>query len=108
MTPDMLHEHATLDARKRATRRKARRGGHWHVLVGLRGCYMPGTNDVYLTRREAEAGARWWAEQYRDDGSEDGETKVTGSARACYYAVGEHNCIEVTHCTVEGCMEGES
>lgn len=107
MTPDMLHEHATLDARKRATRRKARRvphGGHWHVLVGLRGCYMPDTNDVYRTRRDAERGARWWAEQCRDDG----ETKVRGSARAGYYTVGEHNQIEVVHCTVDGCMEGES
>lgn len=30
------------------------------------------------------------------------------SARAGYYTVGEHNCIEVTHCTQDGCLEGES
>lgn len=72
---------------------------HFHVLVGLCGMYMPNENHVYLTRKEAEEGARWLADQFRDDGE-----RVTGSARSGYYAVGESECIEITDCTEAECL----
>jgi hypothetical protein len=73
---------------------------HYHVLCGLRGCYMPNANDVHRTRTAAERGARAWAESYRDDG-----LKVTGSAAEGYYTVGDHECIEITECDYQSCME---
>jgi hypothetical protein len=74
------------------------RGDHFHVLVGLCGLYMPNENLVYQTRKEAEAGAREIAEQFRDDGE-----RVTGSARAGYL-VGNSECIEVTGCDDPECL----
>jgi hypothetical protein len=72
---------------------------HFHVLVGLSGMYMPNENHVYLTRREAEGGARLIADRFRDDGE-----RVTGSARSGYYAVGESECIEITDCDRAECL----
>ena len=72
---------------------------HYHVLQGLRGCYMPNTNDVYRTKREAQSGAAWWAENARDEGE-----RVVGSARSGFYEVGDHCSIEVTDCDSEMCL----
>ena len=76
---------------------------HYHVLCGLRGMYMPNSNDVHATRKGAESGAAWLAETYRDDG----ETRVTGSARHGYYTVGDNECIEITVCDAADCMRGD-
>ncbi len=71
---------------------------HYHVLCGLTGGYMPNSNEVYRTRRDAEAGARWLAESFRD-----GETKVRGSASAGYYECGKWEYIEINPCTETDC-----
>jgi hypothetical protein len=72
---------------------------HFHVLVGLSGMYMPNENHVYLTRKEAEEGARWLADQFRDDGE-----RVTGSARSGFYAIGDRESIEITACDEAACL----
>lgn len=74
---------------------------HYHVLQGLAGLYMPNTNDVFKSRREAEKSSAWNASNARKEGY-----KVTGSARAGYYSVGEHECIEITECTEPDYLEG--
>jgi hypothetical protein len=73
---------------------------HYHVLVGLAGLYMPNSNTVCRTRREAESNAAWWAREAREQGD-----KVTGSAKTGYYSVGEHECIEITECDISECLE---
>lgn len=75
---------------------------HYHVLSGLTGGYLPNSNDVCATRREAEASARWLASTFRDD-----ETRVSGSARDGWYNVGEYEYIKITECMEPDCMEGE-
>jgi hypothetical protein len=72
---------------------------HFHMLVGLCGLYMPDENHVYVSRKEAEDGARELARQFRDDGE-----RVTGSARAGYYQVGDNYCIEITGCDDAECL----
>lgn len=49
---------------------------HYHVLSGLNGLYVPDSNDTYKTRKDAEAGARWHKDSWRDAGF-----KVVGSVR---------------------------
>ena len=61
------------------------------VMIGLQGLYMPNNVSHFRTRKDAESSARWWAETFREDGE-----KVSGSARAGYYEVGEHECIEIS------------
>lgn len=75
-------------------------GRHYHVLCGLRGCYMPNSNNVHRTRRDAERDAAWCADDRRGYGD-----KVTGSARQGYYEVGEGECIEITTCTDATCLQ---
>jgi hypothetical protein len=75
------------------------RAGHFHVLVGLCGMYMPDENHVYRTRKEAEDGARSLARQFRDDGD-----TVTGSVRDGFYRVGDDYCIEITDCDEQDCL----
>ncbi len=75
---------------------------HYHVLVGLAGMYMPNDNTVCRTRREAEACARDTAARFRDDGD-----RVSGSARAGYYTVGESECIEITDCDTAACLDDD-
>lgn len=73
--------------------------GHFHVLVGLCGLYLPDENHVYATRKKAEAGARSVARQRRDDGEH-----VTGSVREGMYRVGDDYCIEITECDEAECL----
>lgn len=61
---------------------------------------MPDTNSVFLTRKEAEASAKWWAQTFRDDGD-----RVRGAASRGFYEVGEYQCIEITSCTEPSCLE---
>lgn len=75
---------------------------HYHVLCGLRGCYMPDDNSVYATRKDAERSAVWLAKNAREEGE-----RVTGSAKSGYYTVGEHNCIEITECDSDCNVEAE-
>lgn len=53
---------------------------HYHVIAGLRGGYLPNSNDIYATKRDALAGAKWHIDQYREDGE-----AVAGSAKAGYW-----------------------
>ena len=71
---------------------------HYHVLSGLTGGYMPNTNDVCTSRRDADASARWLAQTMRDS-----NLKVSGSASAGWYDVGEYEYIEVTTCNEPDC-----
>lgn len=41
---------------------------HYHVLAGLRGGYLPNSNEIYSSKRAAFAGARWRVASYRDEG----------------------------------------
>ena len=74
---------------------------HYHVLFGLRGGYMPDSNEVFTNKREAERYAAWLAEDSRNQGH-----KVEGSAKSGLYLVGEHLMIEVTGwCIDDECLE---
>jgi hypothetical protein len=73
------------------------RAGHYHVLVGLCGMYMPDENHVFETRKEAEAGARAIAERAEEDGE-----RVVGSPRLGYQ-IGNRHCIEVVPCDDAEC-----
>ena len=61
--------------------------------------YMPDTNEVHVSRKDAEAGARWHAAEARDNGEH-----VSGSARAGYYRIGDHECIEISECDEPECL----
>jgi hypothetical protein len=74
------------------------RAAHYHVLVGLCGLYMPSSNYVVETRKQAENTARELAAQYRDEGD-----RVTGSPRRGY-RVGQSECIEITGCDDPECL----
>jgi hypothetical protein len=73
--------------------------GHFHVLTGLAGAYMPNDNQVYATRTEAEDAAREIAEDFREQGE-----RVEGSAESGYYAVGDNESIEITDCDERDCL----
>jgi len=53
---------------------------HSHILEGMEGGYMPDSNTLYRTKREALGGMRWSAESARGDGF-----AVTGSAERGFY-----------------------
>jgi len=55
------------------------------VTQGLPGGYMPDTCDHYRTKREAEQGAKFWADVYRKDW--DVKYRVEGSMRSGRYDV---------------------
>ncbi len=75
---------------------------HYHVLIGLRGLYMPNTNHVCSTLVEARGLAKETAENFRDE-----DTSVR-RINADYYTFGPrrggHNeCIEVSVCDETRC-----
>jgi hypothetical protein len=79
---------------------------HYHVISGLCG-YVPNTNETYETRKSAEAGARWWAETFREsnwDAAPEYKKRITGSARAGWYDVGDCEYIEVSACDMSECV----
>ena len=57
---------------------------HFHVISGLAGGYIPNTNEVYTTKREAIQGAMFHVEQYREAGE-----RVRGSIKAGYWQARE-------------------
>jgi len=72
---------------------------HYHVLVGLKGCYMPDCNDVYETRRDAVNGAQWHAYTWNEGASDDDLMEQV-------YAdtwESRHNCITVNECSDSDC-----
>jgi len=71
---------------------------HYHVLVGMRGLYMPDVNEAFGSRKEAEASARAYADQMRDQGD-----PVSGSARQGYL-VGDDYSIEIADCAEADCL----
>lgn len=83
---------------------------HYHVLIHQSG-YMPDTNDVCTSRRDAEEQAKFWADRYREDGT----YKVEGSARTGGYRVMPKDAspytlptyIEITRCDFEECGGGD-
>ena len=75
---------------------------HYHVLSGLTGGYMPNTNEMCATRKEAEASARWLAQSMRDQ-----DIKVSGSASAGWYDCGKWEYIEITKCSEPDCSEDD-
>jgi hypothetical protein len=72
---------------------------HYHVLCGLKGLYMPDSNDICTSRRQAERFAAEGARHARDCGD-----KVTGSAREGY-SLGEHNALWIQECTIKDCLK---
>jgi hypothetical protein len=41
---------------------------HYHVIAGLRGGYIPNSNELASTLKDAVASARWHVDQYRENG----------------------------------------
>jgi hypothetical protein len=76
-------------------------GCHYHVLCGLKGLYMPDSNDVYPSYRKALSGAADGARHAKECGD-----KVTGSAREGF-DVGEHHAIWIQECDMKDCLEEE-
>jgi len=79
---------------------------HYHVLVGMPG-YMPETNEVYQTLRDARDAAQWHADTYRDDW--DPGYKVTGNKRDGYEIMPRDASIYTlpTTITIVECYEPE-
>ena len=89
---------------------------HYHVLEGLEGLYMPDSNYVCATRREAELLAATIAAEAKDDQAQSEEYKPRaewelrmdevpwhGSARAGYYTNGICR-IEINICYEADCV----
>jgi len=64
---------------------------HYHVIAGLRGGYLPNTNEVYTSRKDAVRGAQFHLEAYRDAGE-----KVLGSARSGFWIARESESLPGT------------
>ena len=74
---------------------------HYHVLIGLQGCYMPDSNYPCETYQQARDLAAYFLLQEREDGIE-----VATVLRGYLWAVGEYNQIEITEgCRHPECME---
>lgn len=81
---------------------------HYHVLFGMPG-YMPDSNLTYLTKKEAQQGAQFIADQFRDD--PDGLYRIYGNKRDGYvierkgtiYAL--PYLIEIVDCDQPECLQ---
>lgn len=73
---------------------------HYHVLFGLQGGYMPESNEMFTTIREAERYAAALAQDWREQGE-----RVKGNAQSGLYLVGDWWLIEITTCYEEECIE---
>lgn len=96
-------------------RRHPHKRPHFHMLVGMPG-YMPDTNYTHRTRADAEHGARWQAQVFRDgwDSFHDcGEYKVEGDMHNGYEVYRRnaihpeevYMTIRVTECFEEDCLK---
>ena len=108
--PDSADFHVRVCRKRHRTKRS-----HFHMLVGMPG-YMPDTNYVHRTRGDAEHGARWQAQDFRDqwNGFYDcAEYKVEGNKyngyeiyrRNAIHPEEVHMTIRVTECFEEDCLE---
>jgi len=86
---------------------------HYHVLAGFNGLYMPDSNDVCYTKREAQACLHELAEDARDriacdkmDAAPgDHIDRITGSYRDGCYIV-ERSSTQIDYCyQIEECYE---
>jgi len=80
----------------------AKKCNHYHVFSGLTGGYLPNLNEVHTSKRSAQSSASWLADQSRFD-----DIEVSGSAKAGWYDIGEHEYIEVTACQESDCESSE-
>jgi hypothetical protein len=86
---------------------------HWHVLIGLRGLYMPDANYAFTSRKQARQAAADFAEQEREGAECEGHESTEGPAgiatycdgscivtrhSADFYTIGNYRSIEVTDC----------
>lgn len=51
---------------------------HYHVMVGLSGCYMPDSNALCMDLDDANAAALWHVEDERDAGHKVRGSKADG------------------------------
>lgn len=72
---------------------------HYHVLVSLKGCYMPDCNDIYETHADAVIGAKWHADAWNEGASDEDQMEQV------YADMWEsrHNCITVHECSDMDC-----
>ena len=91
----------------------ARMHAHYHVLMGLRGGYLPDVNDVCATRADAIAQALYWVRMNLDEGS-----RVKGNARDGFWVIADgpslfddgwayNRCIEIVGCDDDCSQEAE-
>lgn len=71
---------------------------HYHVLIGLQGCYMPDTNHVCDNYQDARDVVAWYLNREREDG-----VKVRTHCKGWAWTIGDHNMIEIS----EGCNHSE-
>lgn len=81
---------------------------HYHVLCGLRGCYMPDNNDVYRSKRAAISGAAQYAKFWNDAdyGADTGQLMVRQRGASGFY-LSKHHVIEVTGPCFDDCDREE-
>lgn len=75
---------------------------HYHVLTGLQGCYMPDTDDIATSKRNALSLARYNAQRWNDYAT-DGDRMIQ---RAPGVYVARHHWIHVTSVCTDDC-DGE-
>ena len=74
---------------------------HYHVMAGLRGCYMPDSNERFDTLQEATDYAATEAAEW----SEAHEKPVTKHSDL-FYSIGDAHCVYVDGCDQEDCEGG--
>lgn len=74
---------------------------HYHVTMGLRGCYMPDVNDAVSSKRDALKLAAWYAKQWNEDGSSETLGEMKRVANGVYHS--KHNGIWAH---LEPCKDG--
>lgn len=53
---------------------------HYHTISGLQGGYIPNSNTIHTSRRDAVRGAQWIIDAYRSN-----DERVVGSAKAGFW-----------------------
>ena len=82
---------------------------HYHVLGGLRGCYMPNVNYTCETLSEARAILLDFKKQEIEDSyqmEDRSQFSITGNLRQGYYEVtnGGNEYYEITDCQESDCL----
>ena len=82
---------------------------HYHVFVEMPGYLPENEPEIYPTRKQAEAAAKWHADGYRDMIADSqpyptaAEWQVTGSARSGRYTVERGPYALPTYITIATC-----